>query len=64
MSPDAQPIAAGEAPAASRTATSTLLAAAMLIAGSIVLLWYAPDSYQIYKALHVIASSGSAATSR
>jgi uncharacterized membrane protein len=55
MSPDAQPIAAGEAPAASRTATSTLLAAAMLIAGSIVLLWYAPDSYQIYKSLHVLA---------
>jgi uncharacterized membrane protein len=38
-----------------RTSTSTLLSAAMLIAGAIVLLWYAPNSYSIYKALHVIA---------
>jgi uncharacterized membrane protein len=41
--------------AAPRTAASTLLAAAMLVAGTVVLLWYAPDSYQVYKALHVIA---------
>ena len=45
--------AADAAPA--RTATSTLLAAAGLIAGAIVLLWYAPSSYDVYKALHVIA---------
>ena len=38
-----------------RTAQSTLLAGLALIAGVVVLLWYAPDSYSIYKALHVIA---------
>jgi uncharacterized membrane protein len=27
----------------------------MLLAGTIVLLWYAPDSYELLKALHVIA---------
>ena len=34
---------------------STLLAAALLVAGTVVLLWYAPDSYNVYKALHVIS---------
>jgi uncharacterized membrane protein len=34
---------------------STLLAGLTLIAGAVVLLWYAPDAYSIYKALHVIA---------
>lgn len=38
-----------------RTAQSALLAALALIAGVVVVLWYAPDSYSIYKALHVIA---------
>ena len=38
-----------------RTAQSALLASLALIAGVVVLLWYAPDSYSIYKALHVIA---------
>ena len=38
-----------------RTAQSALLAGLTLIAGSVVMLWYAPDSYSIYKALHVIA---------
>jgi len=38
-----------------RTAQSTLLAGLTLIVGVVVLLWYAPDSYSIYKALHVIA---------
>jgi len=38
-----------------RTAQSALLAGIALIAGAVVLLWYAPDSYSIYKALHVIA---------
>ena len=32
-----------------------MLAAALLVAGSVVLLWYAPNSYDVYKALHVIA---------
>ena len=34
---------------------SALLAGLTLIVGSIVLLWFAPSSYQIYKALHVLA---------
>ncbi len=45
-----------EAPAERpRTAQSALLAGLGLIAGSVVLLWYAPDSYTLFKALHVIA---------
>ena len=46
--------AVGEAPPA-RTAVSTMLAGIVLVAGTIVLLWYAPYSYNIYKALHVLA---------
>jgi uncharacterized membrane protein len=38
-----------------RTAQSALFAALALVAGVVVLLWYAPDSYSIYKALHVLA---------
>ncbi len=38
-----------------RTAQSALLAGLALIAGVVAILWYAPDSYTIYKALHVIA---------
>jgi uncharacterized membrane protein len=47
--------AAEARPPRTRTATSTLLAAALLVAGTVVLLWYAPDSYNVYKALHVIS---------
>jgi uncharacterized membrane protein len=47
--------AAEAPPQRARTATSTLLAAALLVAGTVVLLWYAPDSYNVYKALHVIS---------
>jgi hypothetical protein len=32
-----------------------LVAGALLLAGAIVFLWYAPASYQIYLALHVLA---------
>ncbi len=39
-----------------RTAQSALLAGLALIAGVVVLLWYAPDSYSIYKTFHVIAA--------
>lgn len=39
-----------------RTAQSALLAGLALIAGTVVLLWYAPDSYSIYKALHVLSA--------
>ena len=48
------------APAGSRRFTppitlDTLLAGALLLAGAIVFLWYAPGSYQIYLALHILA---------
>jgi uncharacterized membrane protein len=38
-----------------RTATSTMLAGILLITVAIVFLWYTPDSYNVYKALHVTA---------
>jgi uncharacterized membrane protein len=51
-----EPAAVDEAPAApSRTATSTILAGIVLIVVTIVFLWFAPDSYNVYKALHVVA---------
>ena len=48
------------APAGTRRFTppitlDTLLAGALLLAGAIVFLWYAPASYQIYLALHILA---------
>jgi uncharacterized membrane protein len=54
---DSSPTVAADAEASRRprTATSALLAGLTLIAGVVVLLWYAPNSYTIYKALHVIA---------
>ena len=39
-----------------KTAQSALLAGLALIAGVVVLLWYAPDSYSIYKTFHVVAA--------
>ena len=39
-----------------RTAQSALFAALALIVGVVVLVWYAPDAYSIYKALHVVAA--------
>ena len=51
-----QPAVAAAAPRRPRTAQSALLAGLALIAGLVVLLWYAPDSYSIYKALHVAAA--------
>ena len=36
-------------------APDALLAFALLLAGAIVFLWYAPASYQIYLALHILA---------
>ena len=38
-----------------KAATSTMLASFVLIAGTVVFLWFAPNSYTIYKALHVTA---------
>jgi uncharacterized membrane protein len=46
---------ANQAPAAAPLSRSALFAGLVLLVGSIVILWFAPDSYQIYKALHVIA---------
>jgi uncharacterized membrane protein len=50
-----EPIASAEQPAAARTSTSTLAAALALIVGAIGMLWFAPGSYEIYLALHVLA---------
>ena len=50
-----EPTASTDAPAAARTSMSVFAAALFLIAGAIVLLWFAPGSYQVYKALHVLA---------
>jgi uncharacterized membrane protein len=51
-----EPAAVDQPPAgAGRTATSTMIAGVILIAVAIVFLWYAPDSYNVYKALHVTA---------
>jgi uncharacterized membrane protein len=46
---------AGEIPAVGRLSTSAYLAGLVLVTGAIVLLWFAPGSYQVYKALHVIS---------
>lgn len=55
MSDPAQVVSADGAASRRRTAQSALLAGLVLIAGTVVLLWYAPGSYSIYKALHVVA---------
>lgn len=39
-----------------RTPTSVTLSATALVAGTIILLWYAPSSYQIYLGLHIVAA--------
>jgi uncharacterized membrane protein len=49
-------IVISEPPAApARTPLSLMLAALILIGMAITFLWYAPGSYQIYLALHVVA---------
>jgi uncharacterized membrane protein len=40
---------------ASPIARDALVAFALLLAGAIVFLWYAPASYQVYLALHILA---------
>jgi len=48
--------AAAEAPRpVAPISVDALLAGALLLAGAIVFLWYAPASYEIYLALHVLA---------
>jgi uncharacterized membrane protein len=46
---------AAEVPAVGKLSNSTLLAGLLLLLGSILFLWYAPNSYQVYKAFHVLA---------
>lgn len=50
-------MAAAEAPAEAgpRTPVSLMLALILVISMAIVFLWYAPSSYQIYLALHILA---------
>ena len=53
-----EPSTAVEAPEAAEKPNpmSVILAGLMLVTGTIVFLWFAPDSYQIYKALHVLTA--------
>jgi uncharacterized membrane protein len=44
-----------EVPAVGKPAVTTQLAFLVLLAGSVLFLWNAPGSYQVYKALHVLA---------
>jgi uncharacterized membrane protein len=46
---------ANQSPTGAPLSQSALFAGLALLVGTIVLLWFAPDSYQIYKALHVIS---------
>jgi uncharacterized membrane protein len=46
---------AAEVPAVGKLSNSTLLAGLILVVGAIVFLWYAPASYEVYKALHVVS---------
>ena len=46
---------AAEVPAVGKLSNTTLLAGFLLLVGAVVFLWYAPNSYQVYKALHVIS---------
>jgi uncharacterized membrane protein len=45
-----------DAPAAGKLTLTTQLAFLVLLAGSVIFLWFAPGSYQVYKALHVISA--------
>ena len=47
---------AAEVPAVGKLTATTQLAFLVLLVGSVVFLWFAPGSYQVYKALHVIAA--------
>jgi uncharacterized membrane protein len=46
---------AAEVPAVGKLSNSTLLAGLVVLLGAILFLWYAPGSYQVYKAIHVLA---------
>ena len=47
---------AAEVPAVGKLTATTQLAFLVLLVGSVVFLWFAPGSYQVYKALHVLAA--------
>ena len=47
---------AAEVPAVGKLTATTQLAFLVLLIGSVVFLWFAPGSYQVYKALHVLAA--------
>jgi uncharacterized membrane protein len=51
-----EPVTVSAAERPPRTALSTMIAALVLIAGAVAVLWYAPGSYAVYKALHVTAA--------
>jgi uncharacterized membrane protein len=51
----AEPAAGGRERKPALAPTSVILAAWLLIAGAILFLWYAPASYQVYLALHIVA---------
>jgi uncharacterized membrane protein len=44
-----------DVPAVGKLSNSTLLAGLVLLVGTILFLWYAPGSYEVYKACHVLA---------
>ena len=48
-----EPTLAGAAAPTTRRSPLTAIAAAVLLVGTILFLWQAPGSYQVYKALHV-----------
>jgi uncharacterized membrane protein len=54
FNPPVEQTAAARKPAAP-TPVSAVLAGFLLITGTIVFLWYAPASYQVYLALHIVA---------
>ena len=45
-----------ESPAVGKLTVTTQLAFLVLLVGSVIFLWFAPGSYQVYKALHVVAA--------
>ncbi len=45
-----------ESPAVGKLTLTTQLAFGVLLVGSVIFLWFAPGSYQVYKALHVVAA--------
>jgi uncharacterized membrane protein len=51
---DVEQTAVEEAPKPA-SPVSVMLAGILLVAGAIVFLWYAPSSYQVYLALHIVA---------